>query len=66
MQDDLKDLGELLRLEMDDIEFDFSTTKSFADAVTKAKEEIVRTFEESLTEAKNPRAAVKVKEVEPA
>lgn len=65
MQDDLKDLSELLRLEMDDVEPDFFTTKSFADAVHKAKEQIARSFEESLTEGKK-RAAVKVKEVEAA
>ena len=65
MQDDLKDLGELLRLEMDDVEPDFSSTKTFAEAVHKAKEQIVRSFEESLMEGAK-RATVKVKEAEPA
>lgn len=67
MPDDLNELGEILRLETEEVECDFSSTKSFADAVDKAKEQIARSFEESLTGAKKKlRAPVRMKEAKAA
>ena len=59
-------LDEILIVELEELDWDFSRTKSFNDAVAKAKEDIAKSFEEALAAADSARVAVKVKEPEPA
>jgi hypothetical protein len=66
MHDETEHIEDILRIDLEEGEWDFSTTKSFTDAVAKAQKEIARSFEESLAGVENARAAVKVKEPQPA
>lgn len=66
MRDNQLFFDEILRIELEEAEWDFSSTKSFADAVATAKQEITKSFEEALAAADGHRVAVKMKEPQPA
>ena len=64
MPEDMVALDEILRMDFEELDSDFSTTKSFTDAVAKAKREIAKSFEEAMADAEKGRVNVKVKEPE--